>query len=259
MFVENLLIRVIVQRNPRVRLPTARSVQEYILWVVFIFTTFIIHCAHAQVVQTIEPDSDKGPSQAASSQQVRRFEIQSERSILRIYVGRAGLLSGMGHNHVIVSRNISGNIHLMPLAPSSTAQILFPIQQLIVDDAAERLRAGDAYASIPAAADKSATRANMLGTNVLDAEKYPHITADIQGISASGTEWLFTVMLRFKDEEIMLELPAQISYESEMLVVDSSFKLDHQELGLRPYSVMGGMLRVAREIDFELHIESIPR
>ncbi|NNE38332.1 MAG: hypothetical protein HKN08_08510, partial [Gammaproteobacteria bacterium] len=39
-----------------------------------------------------------------------KFIIDPDRSILKIFVGRAGLLSEMGHNHIIISKDITGEL-----------------------------------------------------------------------------------------------------------------------------------------------------
>jgi hypothetical protein len=202
------------------------------------------------------PAAEPGPASSDNPQQSQTYVIQTGRSILRIYVGRAGLLARMGHNHVIVSRDIAGSISLSEQRRISAAAFHIPLQHLVIDDAEERKRAGAGYESFPSEQDKSATQKNMLGVYVLDAERYPELSVNIDADSSTVTESLFSVKLLFKDREIPLQVPASISFEGIKLLVDSQFSLDHQDLGLTPFSVMGGMLRVARQIDFELYIES---
>jgi hypothetical protein len=195
------------------------------------------------------------PAQDAISD-TQTFEVLTGSSILRIYVGRAGMLAGMGHNHVIVSRDLSGSITLTGQRTLSSAVLTLPVQALIVDDAQERRRAGNAYVSIPSESDKSATRSNMLGERVLDGETYPDINIAVRPLTADGPEWLFRITAELKDNEVILELPAGLVIENEHIVLDTEFNLDHGDLGLTPYSVLGGILKVADEIGFELHIEA---
>ena len=185
------------------------------------------------------------------------IEIDTGKSILRIYVGRAGLLSRMGHNHVIVSRDISGSIALVPEQNIASAELRIPVQQLIVDDTEERKRAGDDYDSLPTESDKTATRSNMLGPRVLNGEIYPEIIINVEAVSMKENEGDYFITLMLKDQEIALRLPANHTRTGGKLVIDTSFNLEHEDLGLTPYSIMGGMLRVARQIGFELHIESV--
>jgi hypothetical protein len=43
-----------------------------------------------------------------------------------------------------------------------------------------------------------------------------------------------------------------------MIRIDAFFILSHDQLNLKPYSVLGGMLKVAEQLRFELHIEALP-
>jgi hypothetical protein len=208
-------------------------------------------------IEDIPPQLIQSENQFSPAPQV--FDIDTEHSILRIYIGRAGLLSSMGHNHIILSRDIVGNISVLPNPNLSTAHLIIPVQKMNIDDTEERKQAGRMYTSIPSESDKSATRTNILSSNVLDGIQFPNIYVDIETISIDESNALFSINLRLKEEQISLELPANYYIDNEKILVDASFKLSHRDLELIPYSVMGGMMKVAQEIDFNLHIEAIKR
>lgn len=58
------------------------------------------------------------------------FTIRTPESILRIYVSRAGLLAGLGHNHVVHTRSLSGSVRLAPEPPNSSAEFALDHEQL---------------------------------------------------------------------------------------------------------------------------------
>ncbi len=184
------------------------------------------------------------------------YTVDSEKSVFRILVGREGLLARMGHNHVIVSHNISGTIHFNTPPLPSTAQLKIPVDSLVVDDPAERQRAGAGYESIPTEKDKQGTRSNMLRPEVLDAQQFPEIRIEavIDGNNPDPRQMAIT--LYFKGQQIGLNLPATLSINNGRMLVEARFNLEHQQLGLRPFTALGGALRVANTIGFELRLEA---
>lgn len=189
-------------------------------------------------------------AQAVSAPETRQFRILPELSVLRIKVGRAGLLARLGHNHVIVNRSITGMVLLAQ--DQSSAHLAVPINGLVVDEPAERQRAGKGYESVPDAKARTDTHTNMLRPEVLDGERWPEILIDVKPVAGNGDPQLFEVILTFKGSAIALELPATLSVSNERLEVHAQFSLDHRQLGLRPFSAVGGTLRVAESLEFEL-------
>ena len=194
------------------------------------------------------------PAAAQAADPARLYVVDSKASVLKVFVGRAGLLSGMGHDHVVVSRSLGGEFHLAAKAASSHARLELPVHDLVVDEPGEMRQAG--HDAAPPESARTGTRRNMLGPAVLDAEQYPRVTADVTVARLEDGRGDFKVTLDFRDRRIDLQLPATLSVTADRLRVDAAFSLDHAQLGLEPYSVMGGMLRVARAIEFELHVEA---
>lgn len=182
------------------------------------------------------------------------YAIDSENSILRVYVGRAGLLARMGHNHVMYTREISGQILLAPNLENSSASFSFPVSSLVVDEQSERERAGDGFQSRPSESAIQGTRENMMGEDVLNADAFPAIAATMKVLSVSGDQWLFLVELDFQGSVFSQEIPAQVELSGTELSVNASFTIEHGDIGLSPFTAVGGMLRVAEAMDFELQI-----
>lgn len=194
------------------------------------------------------------PAQSILSPAVGQYRIVSGQSILRVMVGRAGLLSRLGHNHVIVNRSISGMIVLDAQPDRSRARLRIPVDGLIVDEAVERRRAGNGYESMPDEKARTDTRANMLRPEVLDGQRWPEIVIDATIADNDSEPRMFDVTLTFKGTTIPLRLPAVWSVNDDRLSVRANFSLEHAELGLRPFSALGGALKVAATLRFELEL-----
>ena len=184
------------------------------------------------------------------------YTIDGDETILRVYVGRAGVLARMGHNHVVHTQSINGQVMLAANAVDSTASFSFPVNSFIVDDQSERDRAGDGFESQPGESAITGTRENMLGENVLNAQSYPEIAIDVSTVSAEQEQWLLNVAINIQGNTFTQEIPATVSVSDSRISVVSRFSLDHEDLGLSPFSALGGSLRVAETLDFELQLSA---
>ena len=192
----------------------------------------------------------------ALAQQADVYTIDSNNSILRVYVGRAGVLARMGHNHVVHTRELSGQVLVADDPMRSSAFFSFPVSSFVVDDAAERERAGDGYDSQPGSRAIEGTRRNMLGEDLLNAEVFPMIAMRVTPVSVLGEDWSFSVAIDMLGSTFSHEIPARVTINDESVSVSASFTLQHEDLGLSPYSAAGGSLRVAGALDFELQISA---
>jgi hypothetical protein len=217
-----------------------------------ILLTFFLSANHFVYPQDFLGDTNEG-----IQDEPKVFTIDSSRSFLRVFVGRAGLLSEMGHNHIITSKNITGNLNYLSPPLISTAIFSIPAQALIIDDDSERKNAGDEYNSVPSISDKQGTKNNMLSNSVLDANNYPMIQLNIEGISINNKLNTYNVQISIKNQTIFQALPALVSFNDNTMTIDANFVLNHSQLKLKPFSILGGMLRVADQLRFELHLEAL--
>ena len=70
-------------------------------------------------------------------------------SKLTVKVYRSGALAALGHNHVIISRELDGFVYLADDMSKARADLFVPVAGFIVDDAAERTAAGPDFATQP--------------------------------------------------------------------------------------------------------------
>jgi hypothetical protein len=214
---------------------------SFILFVIYFFSNGYIGTCFAQA---------NIPSNA-------KFLIDTPSSVLKVYVGKAGVLSAMGHNHVITFYNIKGQIIAADERQEASALLVIDLRESIVDDAQERDRAGSGYDSMPGESAREATRNNMAGPIVLDLARYPLLEVSIKQTIENQYTDIYEVTLNFKGSKLDLTLPATVFISENKISVDSDFQLSHKQLNLRPFSTAGGLLRVAENIRFQIHLEAV--
>lgn len=128
----------------------------------------------------------------------------------------------MGHNHVVVSRSITGTIRFDPRSDQADAHLVIPVSELLVDETGERLRAGTGYESVPGETAKADTRTNMLRPEVLDVQRYPEILIDTALAGYDATRQLIAVTLTFKGTQIPLHLPATVTITDNSVQVNAT-------------------------------------
>lgn len=191
------------------------------------------------------------PAQAADLQ---TYVIDSDASSIRVLVYRAGLLSGLGHNHIIASRDINGIVKCSTELQDTLVDIHFPVATLIVDDAELRDLEGDDFPGRLSEKDVQGTRRNMLGRKLLDADNYPEVR--IRSINISGELESLTVVAEatVAGRTSSITFPASVSRTDERLLISGIVRVNHRDLGLKPFTAGFGTLRVHQEmtIRFEL-------
>ena len=112
------------------------------------------------------------------------YDVDSAASELKILVYRAGPLAKLGHNHVIVASELTGEVYRQEPITGSGFELYLAPETLQVDPVEARQAEGSAFESQPTASDIQGTRRNMLGKRVLDSSRFPQIK--IQGFSLTG-------------------------------------------------------------------------
>lgn len=190
-------------------------------------------------VAAASPDAYRSAAAAGAAV----YLVDPEASLIAVTVRRAGLMARLGHDHVIASRSLTGYA-----APGlNRADIAFRLDQLRVDEP-EPLREADIGTRPPPEAIEG-TRKNMLGP-VLDAQRYPmvilhaetrqpgrlHVAVTLHGV----TRWL--------------EMPSTVQADAGQLSVQGHARLKQSEFGIAPFSVGGGLLAVADELEVRYRI-----
>lgn len=185
------------------------------------------------------------------------YDVDPQQSSMRLKVYRDGPLARFGHNHVIAVAGLSGRVYREKDLPRSDFDLSIPTLQLMVDRPVDRAQAGaDFPGELPPFA-VAGTRENMLGPKLLAAEQYPEIKLESVALRGELPNMLFTVKVVVRGIESQLLVPAHIEISDAVIVADGSFVLSQAQLGLNPYSVLGGGLRVRDNIDVDYHLMAL--
>lgn len=192
---------------------------------------------------------------AARGERVYRFA--PERSQAVMYAYSAGKLARLGHDHVIVSRDVRGYVFLPAAGATGRADLYVRLPSLSVDEPPLRAQAG--FTTEPSTADIAGTRRNMLD-KVLEADVHPFALLHIEQLRAGPTTPVLAVALSLHGVTRTLRIPVEVEHTGDELGVAGAFSLLQTDFGIAPYSLLGGALQVDDRVDvrFRLRATRIP-
>ncbi len=183
------------------------------------------------------------------------YVLDPSRSSVRIFVYRGGPLAEMGHNHVVAVREFRGAVFLPGELTNARFDLVFPLDALAVDRAEDRAGVAGAFGSAPDEEAIRGTRANMLGSDVLEADRYPR--AALHSTSLEGDLPVITLNLRVRlhGETNEYTVPVWIERTGERLVAEGQFRLRQSRFGIEPFSAAGGALQVRDALSIRFRLE----
>ena len=196
------------------------------------------------VIQTLPASYHKGGS---------HFAIDENLSEIRLLVYRDGPLARLGHNHVITGK-VRGDVYVAEKLEDSGFRLEIPLDMMTVDLPGPRSEEGEDFAAEVTEGARDGTRNNMLGEKLLDREKFPAIL--VQSVSFTGSREQPQVKALVLIHGAMQELnfPAQVQPGQADLHISASFRILQSGLGLQPFSILGGALRVRDAVDIRARI-----
>jgi polyisoprenoid-binding protein YceI len=177
-----------------------------------------------------------------------RYRIDSARSEVLILVYRDGRMASLGHNHVVAVRELSGEVVVATDLTQSSWQLDFPVSSLSVDEPQLRAAQGADFQTRLDEVATAGTRDHMLGPMLLDAARYPVIHLQSEQISGDADGLRVSAHIVVRDHDVQVDLPVALQRSPDELVASGEFDLTHAQLGLTPYSVALGALRVAERM-----------
>lgn len=188
------------------------------------------------------------------------YELDAERSQLRVLVYRAGAMAKLGHNHVVSAGRMQGEIHYRAEAPEQTRfRLRFPVQALVVDDPRQRAASGADFAAPVAEDDAQKTRANMLGPQVLAADRFPVVEVTSQGISGTPPQMRVRLSVEIRDVRRELQVPVQVHGNGERLRIRGALSFAQSAFGIEPLRIMLGAIAVRDELTIEYDFTAVRR
>jgi len=204
------------------------------------------------------PDDNRPAGQVSPDAQ--QFVLIPGESWLRILVYREGALAALGHNHVISTTAINGQLALGSTPARSAVNFEFPVAALVVDSPELRAAEGEDF---PGELDQAAiegTRNNMLAEKLLAAERFPTIQLRSRRIAGNYPELSLLMDITVRDQTTRVTVPARVTVSGAEVVAEGSLPLRQTDLGLKPFSVALGALSVRDEMElkFRLIARAVP-
>lgn len=181
------------------------------------------------------------------------YVLDAAHSLLRIAVHSGGPLARLGHEHVVSSRELRGYVLLTKEPERIRADLYLPLDSLVVDDPA----LGDRGHAALSPADIAATRRHMLD-DVLDAPRRPFAVIHARCSPDNPSCAVLAAEVTLHGVTRPLTIPVEWRLDGARLAAKGRFSIRHRDFGLVPYSVLGGVLQVAEELDLDFQIEARP-
>lgn len=182
----------------------------------------------------------------------RVMRLQPQASQIRIYVFRAGRYARLGHNHVLSAPQFEGYFY-GPEEGTAAARfdLEFRLDQLVFDLPEQRAALGPAFASPISDAAIAATRDHMLGPDNMQAERYPLVRIRSLQISGEAPKFAARLAVEMHGQTREMQVPLNVTGLPQTVTASGALVLRQSDFGVKPYSVMGGLLAVQDDVVLE--------
>ena len=196
----------------------------------------------------VAPGAIEVPSGAES------LAIDPERSVVLVLVRRAGPLARLGHNHAIVSSQETGVAWIGADLSSSGFEVRVPVEGFVVDDPGARAGAGPDFEGVVPEDARRGTRSNMLRAEVLDAGRHPDVVVSASRIDGTWEHPAAAARVTLRGVTREFEVPLELRRDPQGLVATGAFAIRQTDFGMTPFSVAGGAVQVADEVEVRFEI-----
>lgn len=175
----------------------------------------------------------------------RLYALDPAASSVRILVFRGGRTARLGHNHVLSAPRFEGFVLVPDDGPEHARfDLAFRLDQLEVDDPALRRELGPGFATVIPPEAVAATREHMLGEDNMQAARFPDVRIHSQRIVGTAPYFAAEVAVELHGVTRTLWLPLTVEGLPGQVSAEGSFVLRQSDFGVKPYSVLGGLLAV---------------
>jgi polyisoprenoid-binding protein YceI len=193
----------------------------------------------------------------ASAQQ---WSVDSSTGYFRVIILKEGLLSSLGHDHVLDARDARGTVAIA----GSTGSVHLEINAAGVEIDQPSSDAEEGFDKSPSESDRAKIRANMRGKKGLDVLSFPFIKFDstsVEKVESVKDHWMVSGTFSLHGSTGTLDFPVVLAERPGGCWVSGYVRIHPSEYGIKPFSVMGGMIRVQDEalVKFNLALKaSVP-
>lgn len=176
------------------------------------------------------------PVEAKSSD----WPIVTAVSWLTIEVHKGGVLAKVGHNHILVSHQLTGQIS----RDRTEGHISVPLKSLSIDESDLRKKLG--WEPVDSEYAIQGTRRNM-NRYVLQTDQFPDARIDVLCPVPFRNTCQGGLTLHGVTQKVA-NMPVQIKVINTQVVVTGSYTLLQTDFGIKPFSVLDGILRVENPV-----------
>jgi polyisoprenoid-binding protein YceI len=182
------------------------------------------------------------PPPAPITVQAKTYTIVPSESNLTVFVGKAGALSFLAHDHNIAVRSYSGRV-VVPAVGLMQGSLELDIDAkslAVLDKISEKDR-------------QEIT--NSMNNVVLESGKFPKITFRSVGISnVNGASLTVNGDLTLHGVTRRIAIPVTISATPQLLRATGKYVLKQTDFGITPYSAAAGSIKVKNEVVINFNI-----
>ena len=194
------------------------------------------------------PASTPAPADITAARQGRALKVIPEESLLTVLVFRGGPLGKAGHNHVIASHEMSGFAWVPEDISLASFEVHVPVGSFTIDEPALRAQEGpDFSADVPDSA-REGTKKNMLSEPMLDGQRFPEMVLRSTHLEPVAGGVVAQVDVTVRGQARPVTVPLRYEMKGDALLVKGELSLKQTDLGLTPFSLLGGALRVEDEM-----------
>lgn len=182
------------------------------------------------------------------------YAIDSSHSLLTLHVYKEGLMAALGHNHVIAVHDLHGSVQWRGEPVQSAFTLQFAVAAITIDEAELRAQAGIDFSDAVADSARDGTRRNMLGDKLLDASRYPDIRVQSERITTAPQGWFVQARVTVCGRDSVVQFPVTVTQDGDTISAHGQFELLQSSLGLTPFSVAMGALRVTDRMNVQFDV-----
>jgi hypothetical protein len=97
-----------------------------------------------------------------------------------------------------------------------------------------------------------------LGDKVLDAAHYHNIIVTGHWLTGSPSHGTVAVTIGLRDKLTQYRVPVDIQMQNERIIVTGMLHMKQTALGIKPLSILGGLLKVVDGVDLNFTLAFVP-
>ena len=182
------------------------------------------------------------------------YSLNTASSHIDVVVRREGSLARLGHDHVVAARDAQAYLLLGGPMENWRAEMRFEAEKLDVDPVEERAKYQ--LDTDPDADAIRGTRRNLLD-KVLDAQRWPWLGIEISDFKREDSGFSARVRFLVRDAASEGRYVFSLEQAANSVAVTGTVLLRQTDLGLEPFSALGGALRVSDQLEIHLELNGI--